>query len=125
MKVKDFAFVGIPVTDVSRSQKFYEGVLGLKKSGEFMEDRWIEYEVGGGTLAIGNVGEDWKPSADGTSAALEVDNFDGAIAELKKANVTFDAEPFESPVCHMAVVKDPDGNKIIIHKLKSEGEKSK
>ncbi|MDB6148348.1 MAG: hypothetical protein JWO45_2012, partial [Spartobacteria bacterium] len=29
------------------------------------------------------------------------------------------AEAFESPVCHMAVVQDPDGNKLIIHKLKS------
>ncbi len=35
----------------------------------------------------------------------------------------FDAEPFESPCCRMAVVKDPDGNKIIIHKLKPENEK--
>ena len=119
MKVKTIAFVGIPVTDVPRSRKFYEGVLGLKKSGAFMENKWIEYEVGGGTIAIGNVGDDWKPSNDGTSAALEVDDFDAAIAELKKANTSFDAEPFESPVCHMAIVRDPDGNKIIIHKLKS------
>ena len=41
---------------------------------------------------------------------------DEAIAELKKANVTFAFDPFESPVCHMAIVQDPDGNKIIIHK---------
>jgi hypothetical protein len=32
--------------------------------------------------------------------------------------VTFAAEGIESPVCRMAVVQDPDGNKIIIHKLK-------
>jgi predicted enzyme related to lactoylglutathione lyase len=48
-----------------------------------------------------------------------MEDFDGAIAELKKANVRFAAEAFESPVCHMAVVQDPDGNKIMIHKLKS------
>jgi predicted enzyme related to lactoylglutathione lyase len=118
MKIEEIAFVGIPVTDVPRSRKFYEGVLGLKKSGEFMETKWVEYEAGTGTLAIANVGDDWKPSDQGTSAALEVDNFDQAIAELKKANVPFDAEPFESPVCHMAIVRDPDGNKIIIHKRK-------
>ena len=32
--------------------------------------------------------------------------------------VTFAAEGIESPVCRMAVVQDPDGNKITIHKLK-------
>jgi len=42
---------------------------------------------------------------------------------LKDRHVPFDAEPFESPCCHMAVIKDPDGNKIIIHKLKPENEK--
>jgi len=50
---------------------------------------------------------------------LEVEDFDAAIGELKKANVRFAADAFETPVCHMAVVQDPDGNKLIIHKLKS------
>jgi predicted enzyme related to lactoylglutathione lyase len=50
---------------------------------------------------------------------LEMEDFDAAIAELKKANVTFVAEAFETPVCHMAVVQDPDGNKLMIHKLKT------
>jgi predicted enzyme related to lactoylglutathione lyase len=118
MKITNIAFTGIPVTDIKRARAFYEGVLGLQPSGEFMQGVWIEYEIGGETLAIGSVGEQWKPSPDGTSVAIEVENFDQAISDLKKANVHFDAEPFESPVCHMAVVQDPDGNKIIIHKLK-------
>src|ERR1700726_4995623 len=119
MKATNIAFTGIPVTDIKRARAFYEGVLGLRPSADFSEGVWIEYEIGDDTLAIGSVGDQWKPSPDGTSVAIEVDDFDEAIAELKKANVRFDAEPFESPVCHMAVVQDPDGNKIIIHKLKS------
>lgn len=119
MKAKKIAFTGIPVTDIKRARAFYEGTLGLQVSGEFADGVWIEYQIGPDTLAIGNVGEQWKPSADGTSVAIEVEDFDAAIAELKEANARFDAEPFESPVCHMAVVQDPDGNKIIIHKLKS------
>ena len=118
MKIKNIAFVGIPVTDIKRARKFYESVLGLKTSAEFGEGVWIEYEIGDGTLAIGSVGDQWKPSADGTSVALEVDDFEGAIKNLKDANVPFDTENVESPVCRMAVVQDPDGNKIIIHKLK-------
>ncbi|PYL94805.1 MAG: glyoxalase, partial [Verrucomicrobia bacterium] len=29
MKIKNIAFVGIPVTDMKRAREFYEGVLGL------------------------------------------------------------------------------------------------
>ena len=119
MKVKEIGFVAIPVTDVPRARKFYEGVIGLKQSGEFLDGRWVEYEIGKDTLAIANVNMDWRPSDQGTGAALEVEDFDAAIAELKRANVPFAADAFETPVCHMAVVQDPDGNKLIIHKLKS------
>jgi predicted enzyme related to lactoylglutathione lyase len=123
VKIKNIAFVGIPVTDMKRAREFYEGVLGLKTSEEMGHGKWIEYTIGDDTLAIGSVGDQWKPSADGTSVAIEVEDFDAAIKSLKKANVPFDAENIESPCCHMAVVQDPDGNKLIIHKLKPENEK--
>ena len=123
MKINNIAFVGIPVTDISRARKFYEGVLGLGVSDEMMGGKWIEYIVGDNTLAIANVGEQWKPSYQGTGAALEVENFDEAIKQLRNQGAPFAAEPFETPCCHMAVVQDPDGNKLIIHKLKPEDEK--
>ena len=123
MKIKDIAFVGIPVTDMKRAREFYEDVLGLKIADQMMGGQWIEYVVGDNTLAIANVGEQWTPSDEGTAAAFEVENFDEAIKHLKDRQVPLAAEPFETPCCHMAVVQDPDGNKLIIHKLKSEDEK--
>jgi hypothetical protein len=33
------------------------------------------------------------------------------------------AEDIESPVCRMAIIGDPDGNAIILHKLKSAEER--
>jgi len=123
MKIKNIAFVGIPVTDMKRAREFYEGVLGLKIADEMMSGKWIEYAVGDETLAIANVGEQWTPSDQGTGAAFEVEDFDDAIKRLKDWHVRFAAEPFETPCCHMAVVQDPDGNKLIIHKLKPENEK--
>ena len=120
MKAKKIAFTGIPVTDIKRARAFYEGVLGLTVSGEFGEGVWTEYEIGPDTLAIGSVGDQWKPSEDGTSVAIEVEDFDAAIKSLKQAKARFAVEGIESPVCWMAVVQDPDGNKIIIHKLKKE-----
>ena len=123
MRVKGIGFVAIPVSDISRARKFYEDVLGLKISEEMMSGKWIEYAVGKETLAIANVSEAWTPSDQGTGAALEVEDFEDAIKRLKDRQVRFAADPFETPCCHMAVVQDPDGNKLIIHKLKPENEK--
>jgi predicted enzyme related to lactoylglutathione lyase len=123
MKIESIGFVGIPVTDVKRARAFYEDVLGLKISDEMMGGKWIEYAVGEETLAIANVSDAWKPSDQGAGPAFEVENFDGAIKRLKDRHVRFAAEPFETPCCHMAIIQDPDGNKLMIHKLKPENEK--
>jgi len=121
MKIKAIAFVGIPVTNMKRARTFYEGVLGLKPDPEMTGEMWTEYPVGAGTIAIGCVGDQWLPSDQGTSAALEVENLEDAVARLKERNIP--CHEVESPVCRMAIVQDPDGNKLIIHKLKSENEK--
>lgn len=123
MKINAIGFVAIPVTDIPRARKFYEEVLGLNVSDEMMGGKWIEYAVGEHTLAIANVSDTWRPSDQGTGAAFEVEDFDDAIKRLKDRHVRFAAEPFETPCCHMAVVQDPDDNKLIIHKLKPENEK--
>jgi predicted enzyme related to lactoylglutathione lyase len=78
---------------------------------------WIEYDIGPGTLAISNMSGDlWKPSPDGPAIALEVADFDAAIAELRAAAVKFLIEPMDSGVCRMAIIADPDGNSLAIHK---------
>jgi predicted enzyme related to lactoylglutathione lyase len=123
MKIEKIGFVAIPVTDIPRARKFYEEVIGLTVSDEMMGGKWIEYGVGEDTLAIANVSDMWRPSDQGTGAAFEVEDFDEAIQRLKDRHVRFAAEPFETPCCHMAVVQDPDGNKLMIHKLKPENEK--
>ena len=123
MKIKAIGFVAIPVTDIKRARSFYEEVLGLKTSDEMMQGRWIEYDVGDNTLAIANVSDTWTPSDQGTGSALEVEDFDDAIKRLNDRHVRFAAKPFETPCCHMAVIQDPDGNKLMIHKLKPENEK--
>ncbi|MDP9254411.1 MAG: VOC family protein [Verrucomicrobiota bacterium] len=118
MKVKEIGFVAVPVTEMARSRKFYEDVLGLRESRVYMEGKWVEYDLGAGTLALVPASEEWGPSEQGTGFAFEMEDFDQAVAELRAAGVKFVWEPFESPVCHMALVQDPDGNKIGIHKLK-------
>ena len=114
----EFAFTGYPVTDLPRARGFYEGVLGLKTSAVWQDgDKgWIEYDLGGHTLAITNGAEKWKPSNEGPAIALEVEDFDEAVAVLKAAGAPCTVEPFASLVCRLAVFQDPDGNAIAIHK---------
>jgi predicted enzyme related to lactoylglutathione lyase len=120
MKIIEIAFTGFPVTDLKRARSFYEGVLGLKVSHLFGDETtaWVEFDIGAGTLAISNGLPEWKPTRGGGSVGLEVEDFEAAVQRLKANQVTFYHEPFETPVCHLAVVADPDGNAITIHKRK-------
>lgn len=122
IRVLEFAFTGYPVTDVARARAFYEGVLGLK-TGQVWEEAnhsWIEYDLGGHTLAITNGSDQWKPSSDGPAIALEVEDFDATVAEFKKRDVRFLIDPIGTPMCHLAVITDPDGNSLAIHKRKAK-----
>ena len=121
MKVIDIAFSAYPMTDLKRARQFYEGILGLQEARFFGEGNkgFVEYDIGPTTLAIGNGAPDWKPSAGGGSVALEVHDFDAAITRLKASGCAFRLEPLETPVCHMAIVSDPDGSSMKIHRRKA------
>lgn len=120
MKFTEIAFTVYPATDLSESRTFYEVTLGLKPGMVSMHGDdcgWVEYEIGSHVLAIGKT-QGMNPSADGPSCGLECEDFEGTVAALKGAGVEFSMEPFETPVCHMAMVLDPAGNVLIIHKRK-------
>ena len=119
LKVIEIAFTCYPVTDMARARKFYEEILGLTPTttiGEAGGMQWTEYNIGSGTLSLGAGAPDWHPRSDGCSVGLEMENFDAAIAELKSKGVKVKMEPFPTGVCHMALISDPDGNTICIHK---------
>ncbi len=120
MNVVEIAFSVYPVTDLKRARAFYEGTLGLEAAAAYEGNGtgWVEYEIGPSVLAIGAGSEQFKPSANGGSVALEVEDFEAATKELKEGGSRFVIEPTEFPGCHMAAVLDPDGNTITIHKRK-------
>jgi predicted enzyme related to lactoylglutathione lyase len=117
LKIIELAFCCYAVTDMARAREFYEGVLGLKPTSvvEAPDGQWTEYEFGPYVVAL-CVGAGWKPGPDGCVAGLEVEDFDAAIAHLRERGVRFRMEPFPTPVCRMAMILDPDGNSICIHK---------
>ena len=121
MNITEIAFVGYPVTDVARARDFYERILGLQL-GEIVEEigngqHWIEYDIGGQTLAISNT---WPPSGQsGPTLALEVDDFAASMQKLKEDGVTIVMEKMDTPVCEFGLITDPDGNSLMIHQRKT------
>jgi predicted enzyme related to lactoylglutathione lyase len=115
------AFTMYPITDVPRARKFYEETLGLKRGsmGNQGEHYWIEYDLPeGGCLGLTNFVPDKPSDSAGGTIALEVEDLDKLMADLKSKGVIFKSDVIVSPVCRMAVCLDSEGNSILLHQLK-------
>jgi catechol 2,3-dioxygenase-like lactoylglutathione lyase family enzyme len=117
LKVIELAFCCYAVADMKRARAFYEDVLGMKPTtvNDSEHGQWIEHEFGPYALAIGSAPA-FKPNPDGRTAALEVEDFDLAVENLRAKSVKFRIEPIQTRVRHMAMIFDPDGNTFCIHK---------
>jgi predicted enzyme related to lactoylglutathione lyase len=122
MEINDIAFFAYAVSDMKKARQFYEGVLQLEPNSEFDvsgNPNWVEYDIGSATLGVGCAPGMWEPSTKGASAALEVADFDEALATVKEKNLPIVMGPHELPSCRMVVIADPDGNRITLHKRKT------
>jgi predicted enzyme related to lactoylglutathione lyase len=117
IRYKEIAFTAYAVTNMTRARKFYEGVLGLKCSRAFSKN-FREYDIGRTTLVVACAPKLWPPSRKGTAAALEVVDFDAALAHLQKKKVKLAIPVQDYPTCRMLGVRDPDGNMITLHQRK-------
>ena len=115
MAITGVAFTAYPVTDVSRAVAFYSDTLGLTKAG-FESDFWVEFDVAGSTFGVGSFEQIGAPGS-AQSFALEVSDLASLRSDLI-AKGCEPTEPFETPVCFISVVRDPDGNQIFLHQSK-------
>ncbi len=116
--IQGLAFFVYPVKDPPRARGFYEGRLGLRLARQFQED-WFEYDLGETTFAIARADATHQPPVRGAVVAFEVDDLDAAVRQLKAAGVRFRQDPWETPVCRLAVALDPDYNEVILHQRKA------
>jgi predicted enzyme related to lactoylglutathione lyase len=57
-----------------------------------------------------------RPSADaGAGIGFEVDNVDAMVTALRAKGIKIKLEPMTTPVCHMAVILDSEGNALTLH----------
>jgi catechol 2,3-dioxygenase-like lactoylglutathione lyase family enzyme len=106
-------FVSVPTRDIGRAQAFYTEMLGLQPS------RFSAGEVEAGNVTLGF----WNPELDGepfqpntAGVALRVPDVETARRRLEEAGVEFLGDTVDTGVCHMAFLRDPDGNTVILHR---------
>lgn len=119
MKPRGLDFVSYSVTDMDRSEAFYRDALGLDielARGEpgTRASGYMEFDAGGTAISLTALPQ-LHPNA---IVALAVEDVGEAVAELRGKGVEIAMDPIETPVCFMAVVADPDGNKILLHQRK-------
>lgn len=118
MKIKHVAFFALCTQDMKRSIAFYEGLLGLKRLDTQFGDDWVEYDIGGATLAI--IGRHFPQTQMGQFASgitFEVDDVDAWFEKFKAAGVPVLMPPTDMPSCYSAILSDPDNNIISFHQL--------
>jgi catechol 2,3-dioxygenase-like lactoylglutathione lyase family enzyme len=116
--IESIAFLTYAVSDIKASRHFYEDTLGLTLARE-TGGEWFEYDVGESTFAISAADAEHPVPVRGAALAFEVSDLDEAIATLRERGATYQRPITETPVCRFAVVLDPDGSEVIIHKRKT------
>jgi len=109
-------FVSVPVTDMTRSRRFYGETLGLPFVKRWGDMPAGEFQAGNLTLAIMQpdaFGFEWAPSS--TMIALQVDDVKATREQLEAKGVEFRGDILDSGVCHQSFFADPDGNPLNLH----------
>lgn len=112
----------LPVMDLDRARRFYEGRLGLHPLGSSPDGKFL-YSCGDATLALFPKAEGTR--AEHTAVSWRVANIEAEIAELESRGVVF--EDYDLPefktVGHVCVLgsekaawfKDTEGNFLCLH----------
>ena len=118
--IKKVAFIGHRVQDMARAKKFYGELLGLEKTAEY-EDKWCEFDTPEGkTIAL----DTFSPAGTPPYMALETDDIEAEVGRLKQAGVEVLMDVRDNKVCKMAIIKDSEGNGLMLHQIAPERAKS-
>ena len=106
-------FVAVPSTDWKRSCDFYVETLGLRPDETGESEFWVG-DTCFGIYEPTTFGQEFAPQKH-AHIALHVDDVAAARAELEGKGIEFGGETFDTGVCHMALLTDPDGNDLMLH----------
>ena len=112
----------LPYEGLKTAEEFYVRTLGLERKQGSIEDGWLEFEAGDGTLL--EVFESDSKKSDDTGATFAVEDLAEEMAALRKKGVRFEDYDlpeiktvngvFEAEGMKAAWFKDPGGNVICL-----------
>jgi predicted enzyme related to lactoylglutathione lyase len=109
-------FIGVSVTDRSRGAEYYGERLGLARN-QLSSDEWPEFEADNVGLVLSTPEQRHEPEhTPRFSIAFRVPDVAASTERLRGQGVEVEPEqPYDSGVCHMAFLSDPDGNPLTLH----------
>jgi predicted enzyme related to lactoylglutathione lyase len=105
IEVQHMDFIALPVSDMTRAERFYGETLGLARNPK-SDEHWAEFETGNLTIAL----TEWP------SIGLRVPDVHQARRTLEDAGIEFRRKTYDSGVCNGAGFGDPDGNRLLLHR---------
>lgn len=118
MSITRVQLFSIPVTDQDRARDFYVGVLGMELVREMPmgpAQRWVQVRPRGAQTSITLVTWfDSMPAGSLSGVVLETDDLDAEIARLEALGVDMDTPVRNQAWGSSVVVRDPDGNRLVI-----------
>ena len=123
-RISDIGTVGIPVADQGRSIAFYRDRLGFETRMDLPYgegERWVELAPAAAATSIALV-RAAAGQATGVDTGIRFSTDDAAAdhAALRAAGVDVDELVIPYPV-PMFIVRDPDGNRLVIVERPSDG----
>jgi len=119
--ITKIAFVAHPTTDMGPMKSFYGEVLGLKPSADY-GDMWAEFDAPDGKSIALDPYSAKTLGAPAVYMALESDDIEADFARVKESGATIVKETWTNEhegkeICKMAIVRDPEGNVVMLHQM--------
>ena len=117
--IKRIKFIGIPVGDQDRALDFYTQKLGFRilTDQQFTPaQRWIELSIPGADTGVALFTPEGHENRIGTfvNTSWEVENVQKTYESLLAKGVEFTAPPVKQPWGTSVVMKDSEGNTIVL-----------
>ena len=96
----------LPASDIGRARKFYTETLGFRPTQE--SEGGIMFELGNGSGFFLYPSE-YAGTNKATAMAIDVDDFDGTIADLRRKGISFMEFDYGDMKTENGVMQTPDG----------------
>ena len=118
--IRQIGLASVYVTDQDRALDFYAGKLGFETISDqtLYGYRWIEVAPPGAetglTINLAAPGTGWEQYVGGFAPLMFCDDLQATCDELASRGVEFEEPPKRYPWGLQAMLKDPDGNTIVL-----------